>query len=304
MPSISPPALSTGSNIKIISTARAINPDELYFSYQILNSWFWQYTIGKTIGERENQFAGSDEIRRQDLQEALDDAEINCILFARGGYGTVRILDELSYEKICRFPKWLVGYSDMTALFMDLYTKTGLPSLHAPMPIGWEKNSADCLQEIKKILEGGKMHYKMEPHPLNKLGYAEGILLGGNLSVIYSLLGSRSEPNWEQVILFLEDIGEYLYHLDRMMMALSRRGVLQKIVGLVIGRFSEMKDNTIPFGFSAEEIIAHHLKTISIPVVFQFSAGHIPHNLPLKMGVNTVLTVAPECVILRENGLV
>ncbi len=287
--------------VRIISTARAITREELGFSIDMLKEWGMQVELGKSIGSIENQYAGADNLRREDLQMALDDPTLDCILFARGGYGTARLLDGIDYSKFIQHPKVLLGYSDLTALFLDVYAKTSCMAIHGPMPVGWEKNTHESLAITYNLLKGDGMNYEFESSKDNRLGIAEGVLLGGNLSVLYSVLGSDSEPDWTGKILFLEDLDEYYYHLDRMLLAIKRRGMLSKLRGIVVGGFTEIKDNTIPFGKNHIEIIQDHCAEYGFPMAFHFSGGHLLDNRPLKLGVKVKLEVDDAKVRLTEQ---
>ena len=281
-----PTYLKKGDTIGILSTARKITEEQLHFAVQLLHSWGFQTRLGKSIGAEEHQFAGSDDIRATNLQEFIDDPSIDAILCARGGYGTMRIIDEVDYSKFVQKPKWICGFSDVTVLHEHLQS-LGIASLHTAMPSLFP-NTMDhpTLHSIEKAIKGEALEYKWKAsaqnlHPQN----IKAEVVGGNLSLVYALQGSVSDLNTDGKILFLEDLDEYYYHVDRMMCSLDRAGKLKNLKGLLIGGMTDMKDNSIPFGMQTEEIILHYAKKYSYPVFFDFPCGHIEHNYAIKLGV-------------------
>ena len=291
--------LEANSSVALISCARKVSNQEVKFSMDLLKSWDLKLYCGKNIFAQDHQFAGSISQRAEDLQWALDDSSIKAIFFVRGGYGSVQIIDHINWSKFKETPKWLIGFSDVTVFHSHIHQNIQVPTLHAPMPITFSKNNPNCLSMLKQILFGNKVLYKLAPHPLNKLGKAEGEIVGGNLSILYSLLGSESQVNTQGKILFIEDLDEYLYHIDRMMQALLRSGMLGGLNGLIVGGMSEMKDNHIPFGKNAEQIIRETVANFKFPVAFGFPAGHITDNQPLILGTNAVLCVEENKVFLK-----
>ena len=287
---INPPYLKPNDKIAIVATARKISAEELSFAIETLKSWGLQPVLGKNIFAVENQFAGSDKQRTDDLQEAINDESIKAILIARGGYGTVRIVDDIDFSKLKTNPKWVIGYSDVTVLHSHIHTHIGIPALHATMPINFSKN-AEAVETLRKCLFGETISYQFEAKALNKTGEANGVLVGGNLSLLYALSGTASDMDTKGKILFLEDLDEYLYHIDRMMLNLKRSGKLTNLKALVIGGFTDMKDNTVPFGKTAEQIILDAVKEYNYPVCFNFPAGHIDRNLALYFGKEINLKV-------------
>ena len=228
----------------------------------------------------------------------LDDAEIKAIFCARGGYGSVRIIDLLDFSSFRESSKWVVGYSDITVFHSHINKHFGIQTLHAAMPINFpEGKKNDSLSSLKAILEGQNTAYTMPENDLNRQGKANGQLCGGNLSMLYSLSGTASDIDTEGKILFIEDLDEYLYHIDRMMMNLKRSGKLDKLSGLIIGGMNDMNDNEIPFGKTAYEIISEAVAEYSFPVLWGFPAGHIPENLALVMGGEYELSVGAECSV-------
>ncbi len=272
--------------------------EELAPAISILEGWGYQVKLGQTVGGANHQFSGTDEERAADLQQLLDDPQIKAIICARGGYGTVRVVDRLDWTRFLLQPKWIVGYSDVTVLHAHLQ-QWGIASLHASMPVNFPTNSPEALQSLQNALAGTPIAHTAAPHLLNRLGAADGTLVGGNLSVLYSISGSVSDIDTTGKILFLEDLDEYLYHIDRMMVQLDRAGKLETLSGLVIGGMDDMKDNTVPFGKDAYQIIHERVAQYGFPVCFGFPAGHNPDNRTLVMGAHHKLTVAKDSVTLE-----
>ena len=296
---IFPEKLKIGDKIGIISTARKITLNELDPAIKTIESWELKVELGSNLFKVDNQFSGTIEQRSTDLQTMIDDDSIKAILCARGGYGTVQIIDNIDFSKLKNNPKWIVGYSDVTVLHSHL-NKLGIASLHATMPINFKTNAKESLASLKNGLFGNENNILCGPHPFNKLGKVEGEVVGGNLSILYSLLGSDSDINTEGKILFIEDLDEYLYHVDRIMMNLKRNGKLKNIKALIIGGMSDMNDNTIPFGKTAEEIILEYIKEFDFPVCFNFPAGHLDGNRCIRLGGKSVLEVNKNGVSLSQ----
>lgn len=280
---ITPPALKPGDTIAIISTARKISQVELEPAVAEITNRGFKVLFGKNLFEEENQFSGSDKQRAEDLQSCLDNPEVKAILCARGGYGTVRIIDQIDFSRFTISPKWVCGYSDVTVLHNKL-SRLGIESLHSTMPVNFSTNTAAALNSLFDALVGKSLEYHFDAHPFNKTGNAEGKLIGGNLSMLYSQTGSNTALDTEGAILFLEDLDEYLYHIDRMMYNLKQNGYFENLAGAIIGGMSDMNDNTIPFGKTAEEIIRDHFSEFDFPVCFGFPAGHLKDNRTLIMG--------------------
>lgn len=285
-----PSYLKPGDYIGIIAPARKISAEELAPAIAVMESWGLKVKTGKHIYTAYNQFAGTDMQRCADLQAMLNDTEVKCIIAARGGYGSVKIIDSLDFSAFKKHPKWIAGYSDVTVMHSHIHTHFGIETLHCAMPITFTKDT-ESLQLLKKALFGETLSYNIDPHPLNRKGTSQGTLTGGNLSLLYALAATPSDINTQGKILFIEDLDEYLYHIDRMMMQLKRSGKLSGLSGLVVGGMSDMKDNTVPFGKNAEEIIAEAVKEYDFPVCFGFPAGHGNKNYPLFLGRETVLNV-------------
>jgi muramoyltetrapeptide carboxypeptidase len=284
--------LKRGDKVIILSTARKITIKELAIAEKTLSGWGLKVIYGKNIFNEYYQMAGSDEERTNDFQSALDDKTIKAIICARGGYGSVRIVNQLNFKIFSKNPKWLVGYSDVTVLHNVLARKKiNMPSLHSSMPINFPTNTKQALETLKQALFGATLRYKVAHHLLNRTGSAEGKLVGGNLSVLYSLQGTKFEIDTRGKILFIEDIDEYLYHIDRMIMNFKLSGKLKKIKGLVVGSFTQIKDNIIPFGKTAEEIIYDAVKEYDYPVCFNFPAGHLDDNRAIYLNTEARLEV-------------
>lgn len=281
---LKPKLLKKGDRIFILSTARFILEEELQYALQIFEHWGLECILGKSLFTPYHQFAGNDEMRAQDLQEALNNNNIKAIVCARGGYGTVRLLDRVDFTNFQKNPKWIIGFSDVTAMHLHIHTNFSIPTLHGPMPITFPTNTTDAMQSLHQLLFDGAQHISVENHINNRNGSASGELIGGNLSVIYSMLGSSAQPDTNNKILFLEDLDEYLYHIDRMMQAFKRAGLLSNLKALLVGGMTGMHDNTIPFGKTAEEIIIEAVSEYNYPVIFNIPAGHIGNNKSLYFG--------------------
>ena len=286
---IQPPFLKPGDKIAIVASARKITLQELQTAIDTFKRWGLEVVLSKNLFGSDHQFSGTDAERAADLQSALDDDSIKAVISARGGYGTMRIVDQIDFTKFKQHPKWIIGYSDITVLHSHIHN-FGIETLHATMPINFSVN-AEAVETMQKLLFGEKLVYQIEKHPLNKTGVVEAQVVGGNLSLLYALAGSASSIHTKGKILFIEDLDEYLYHLDRMMVSLKRYGKLSDLAGLVVGGMTDMKDNQIPFGKTAEEIILDAVKDYNYPVCFNFPAGHINRNLALVLGRRMKLVV-------------
>ncbi|AFU68644.1 muramoyltetrapeptide carboxypeptidase LdcA [Psychroflexus torquis ATCC 700755] len=293
-----PPPLQTGDQVAIIATARYISKAEIQPAIDLLKSWGLKPILGSSIGQQEHQFAGSDQERAKDFQNQLDHPDIKAIWCAKGGYGSVRIIDHIDFSSLKKQPKWIIGYSDVTAIHMHLQS-IEIASLHAQMAFDIEAKSNSTSTQLQKVLFGENAGISSQNiHPLQKNGTASGEIIGGNLSVLYSLLGSSSAPSFKGKILFLEDLDEYLYHIDRIMQNLKRSGILKVIKGLIVGGMTQMNDNTVPFGKTAEEIISEAVQVYDYPVCFQFPVGHTQDNLPLIFGKVARLEVSSSQIQL------
>lgn len=251
-----------------------------------------------------NYFAGNDKDRIVAMNALFENPEIKAIFMIRGGYGAVRIVDSLNWDAFLKNPKWLCGYSDVSVFLNHAFANYKMPSLHADMPIHFSDKNYDRrnFSEILNVLSGKIVSYELSPHHLNSFSSIKGVLVGGNLSVLYSLLGSNSFPETKDVILFIEDLDEELYHVDRMILALKRAGVFKRVNGVLIGGMTEMKNSETPFGFRAEELIVEHLKKEGIPLVFNFPAGHTCLNLPFFIGKETIIERVEDKIIFSQKN--
>ncbi len=285
-----PNYLQKGDTVAIVAPAGKISSDKIIPAIKLLEKWELNIIIGDTVGSGENQFAASDEKRIADFQQLLNNPKVKAIWCARGGYGTVRLIDKLNFSALKKQPKWIIGYSDITVLHSHIHN-LGIETLHATMPINLENNSKQALETLKKGLFGKKLSYEFNSSKINKKGNATGEFVGGNLSVLYSLLGSKSSIKTAGKILFIEDLDEYLYHIDRMCMNLKRNGYFDNLKGLVVGGMTNMHDNEVPFGKTAEEIILDCVSEYNFPVVFNFPTGHLDDNRALILGRKATLDV-------------
>ena len=290
-----PPCIKLGSKISIVSPAGKVDEKYIIPAVEWLQNQGYQVVLGEHVFARHYQFAGTDKQRLSDLQTAIDDPETAVVICSRGGYGTVRIIEKLNGSALLSNPKWIVGFSDITVLHACL-NKLGMATIHGAMPRYFLKNgdSTENLQSLIQILTTGKISYSFENSAHNRTGKASGELVGGNLSIISSLHRTKYEIETDGKILFIEDIGEFLYHTDRMMHQLKLAGKLDKLAGLVVGDFTDMKDNEIPFGKTVHEIVAEAVQDFGFPVAYGFPAGHGPKNFALAFGKKWELSVSNE----------
>ena len=292
-----PPLLQKGDKIAITCPAKKL-PQPMEQAVELLQSWGLEVVLGDTLDLSYHQFAGDDDQRAADLQRFINDDTIKAIIAARGGYGTIRMIDKVDFSPLEQYPKWLIGFSDITLLHTHLFTNIGLATIHGQMPINIPEASAHSLITLKQALFEGTLLYKVHPQPLNRLGKTSGILVGGNLSLLIASAGSISDLDYTDKLLFIEDVGEYLYAIDRMLHSLKRAGKLSNLAGLIVGGFSEIKDNDIPFGQTIPEMIMDIVKDYEFPVCFDFPAGHLPNNCSLILGKPSVLEVDENGAIL------
>jgi len=299
---IQPPQLAPGSTIGILCPAGAIPLEKVTICAQVLESWGYQVSIGKTVGTQFGHFAASDLDRQNELQSMMDDPEIHAILCARGGYGLSRIVSELNFTKIKAHPKWVIGFSDITLLHNHFTEVLKTASLHAPMAAAFNNGGAtnEWVLSLKHALQGKKANYKAEVHAHNKLGKATGKLVGGNLTLVAHAVGTVSELQTKNSILFLEDIGEYKYNIDRMMLQLKRSGMLKNLAGLVVGGFTQTKDSDPAFGATVYEIIEAAVAAYNYPVCYDFPVSHDKENYAIKHGMEYALEVTAKKVSLKE----
>lgn len=302
---ITPGYLKPGDKIGIVAPSRKVSRDEMAHGIALLHKEGFEIVEGKNLYGDHYQFSGNDNERAADLQQMIDDPDIKAIICARGGYGSVRIIDELHFESLMENPKWIVGYSDATVLHSHIHHSTGVETLHACMMHSLipEKYDDVSFRSMISALKGEPVAYEIPVaenfKTLNRQGENTSVVVGGNLSLLYSLAGSSSDIETVGKILFLEDLDEYLYHIDRMMMNLKRTRKIDFLAGLIIGGMTDMKDNTIPYGQSAYEIIFEHVREFEYPVCFGFPAGHGKENRALIFGREARLTVTEQTVSLE-----
>ncbi len=295
---IAPPYLKKGDKVAITCPAKKL-PNPMTDAIDLLQSWGLEVILGETLNLSFHQFAGDDDQRAQDLQRFIDDNSIKVIIAARGGYGTIRMIDKVDFSRLAQNPKWLVGFSDITLLHNHLYTNFNIQSIHGQMPVNIPDASAKSLESLRKALFGEEISYEFNSHALNNSGEAEGVLVGGNLSLLAAVAGSVSDLDYSNKILFIEDVGEYLYAIDRMIRMLDRAGKLKSLAGLIVGGFTGIKDNDIPFGQTVEQIVMDVVKKYDYPVCFDFPAGHIPDNRSIILGRKVSLSVQHHQVMLN-----
>lgn len=283
MEMITPPHLKPGDSIYILSTARKISKEELQPAIHELESWGLKVILGDTIEAEDHQFAGNDSLRTDDFNKAIHNNDVKAILCARGGYGSVRIVDDIDWNYLQKNPKWIAGYSDVTTIHCHAHNK-GIKTIHSTMPINFNTNSKESWITLKAALFGKNLDILSYPHKVHRPGEMKGEVIGGNLSILYSLLGSQSGVDTKGKILFIEDLDEYLYHIDRMMMNIKRNGYFNDLAGLIIGGMTDMNDNAMPFGKNALDIIFEHIEEFNFPVIYDFPVGHLDDNRAIVFG--------------------
>lgn len=296
-----PPYLKKGDTVAIICTARKFFPDDAKPAIDLLDSWGLKVKLGATIGLDSCQLGGTDLERAADFQNMMDDDNIKAIWCARGGYGTVRMIDLLDFTKFKKKPKWIMGFSDVTVLHSQANVER-VASMHCIMPFTVPKASDEVKETLRKALFGEQIEYVISSKPYDIVGKASGELIGGNLSILYSLLGSKSSLDTNNKILFIEDLDEYLYHIDRMMYNLKRNGYFENLKGLIVGGMTDMHDNEIPFGQNAVQIIAAIAQEYNIPVCFDFPAGHVKDNRALILGKQVDFEVNKKEIKLKFDN--
>lgn len=299
---IIPPYLESGDIIAIAAPARKVSEQEMLPAVRFLQEAGFRVHLDDRLFSECHQFAGDEPTRAGYIQELLDDPDIKAIWFARGGYGSARIIDQLDFSAFCRNPKWLVGYSDVTVFHAHVHQRYGIATLHGTMPINVHDGefNSPANQSLIDALTGSQLRYEIQEHPLNRLGEFSAPVVGGNLSILYSLMGSTSELDTDGKVLFIEDLDEYLYHIDRMMTNLDRSGKLRNLAGLIVGYLSDMHDNTIPYGKNAEEIVAEHCQKYDFPVIFNFPAGHEALNKAIRMGCPMRCQIQNQKIIIEN----
>ena len=301
IPTQLPPFLQAGDTIGIVAPARKVSEEEMQPAIQWLTKEGFKVLQGENLYAENNQFGGYDSERAKDFQAMLDNPEVKAILCARGGYGSVRIIDRLDFSRFMQQPKWICGFSDITVFHSHVHRHCHIATLHSTLAINIPQNTPAANNSLLATLQGKPLTFSGPSHPLDHPGTATAEIIGGNLSMLYSLLGSNSDIDTDGKILFIEDLDEYLYHIDRMMMNLKRNGKLEHLAGLVIGALSDMHDNTVPFGKTAEEIVAEHCANYDYPVGFGFPAGHIKDNRAFILGGKARLEVHDTNSVLTYN---
>jgi len=304
-----PPYLVKGDLIGITAPAGFLVPADIMPAVKQLEAWGFRVKMGSSVGKRSGSLSGTDEERLSDIQQQLDDREIKAIFCARGGYGSVRIIERIDWSKFRKHPKWILGFSDITVIH-SYVNNLGVASIHSKMGGAFPADTANLEQvtretaeSIRKALIGEKIIYPVKPHEKNRTGRATGVVVGGNLKTIESLAGSKSDIDTKNKILFLEDVGEYLYSIDRMFWNLEQSGKLEKLAGLVIGGFRVKPADTPDeeFGKDLYEIVWEKIRKYSFPVCFDFPVGHQKNNYAIKCGVRHLLDVRATEVSLTEN---
>ena len=295
---IIPPFLKAGDTVALVCTARKFFPEDAKPAIDLLESWGLKVKLGATIGLDNFQLGGTDSQRAADFQAQLDDENVKAIWCARGGYGTVRIIDLLDFTKFKKYPKWIMGFSDVTVLHSQLNVER-VATLHSIMPFTVPKAPEEVKETLRKALFGETISYTIPSQSYDVKGTASGELVGGNLSILYSLLGSKSAISTKDKILFIEDLDEYLYHIDRMMYNLKRNDYFENVKGIIVGSMTDMHDNEIPFGQNEVQIITEIAKENRIPIAFEFPAGHQTDNRTLIFGKQVYFEVNEKEVNLQ-----
>ncbi|MDZ7900894.1 MAG: LD-carboxypeptidase [Arcicella sp.] len=300
-----PNSLQKGDTVGLLALACKVDFEVLKPAIALMeNDWGLKVILGESLTSAHHQFAGDDSVRANDFQLMLDNPEIRAIFSARGGYGSSRLLDKIDFTAFQKLPKWVIGFSDITAVHCHIHT-LNIESLHATMPkLFLQEGGEESLESLRKILFGELLSYEVLPNQMNRLGIGEGQLIGGNLALLVHLIGSKSDINYDNKILFLEDVNEYFYNIDRMMIQLKRSGKLQNLAGLIVGSFSDCQDNDVPFGKTANEIIEEAVAEYNFPVCYGFPIGHEPENWAMPCGRKIILAVEKDGVLLNESTII
>jgi muramoyltetrapeptide carboxypeptidase len=295
---IAPPYLKRGDTVAIVAMASKLERKSIDAAVEQIESWGLNVIVGESVGVSDYTFSGTDEVRLRDFQVMLDNPNVRAIFSARGGYGSSRIIDQVNFSGFMSHPKWIVGFSDITAVHGKIQN-LGFLSVHGPMPktMLWDAKSDGYLQDA---LFGKSIEYNYSTHKTNRLGKGTGKIIGGNLALLAHGIGSSSDINFDEKILFIEDIGEYLYNVDRLMVQLKRAGKLSNLAGLIVGQFSDVKENDEPFGKIAYEIVEEHVSGRNYPVAYDFPIGHTNDNWSLRCGEVMRLTVKKKGVVLQS----
>lgn len=281
---LAPPYLKSGDKVALLSTARKVEYEIIEKTVLMFNEWGLEVEIGETMSSSFHQFAGDDMMRTRDFQKAIDNPEVKAIFCARGGYGTVRMMDNLNFTKFAQNPKWVVGFSDVTYLHSLINNQLNIQTIHAAMPATYKNTDLKAIEAIKNLLFGNEIQYPLEDCRWEKGDTMRGEVVGGNLSILYSITGTKSGFDTTNKILFIEDLDEYLYHIDRMLINLKRSGKLEHLKGLIVGGMTDLHDHDTPFGFGVEDMVLEHCEKYEYPILFNFPAGHIFKNYPIIFG--------------------
>lgn len=296
---VQPPYLQKGDRVHIVCPSGYLAKEQVKECTETLQRWGFHVTYGKTVGLGNHYFAGTDEERLQDLQNALNDPSIAAILCGRGGYGMSRIIDSLQFTQFKKHPKWIIGYSDITLLHNHIFTHTKVASIHSPMAAAFkDKLAAPYLEHLRQLLCGEPASISVATHSFNKWGKVAGPLVGGNLAMLAHAIGTKSAINTQGTIVFFEDVDEHLYQIDRMLLQLLRSNFFAEVKGIIVGKFVGAKDTTRPFGKSLFEILDEHLGVLGVPVAYDFPISHSVHNYPVKLGTEHVFEVSKTTVTL------
>lgn len=299
---IRPFFLQAGDTVGIVAPGGKVSQPDMQLAIQVIESWGLHVQTGNHLFEEYFQFAGTDEQRIADFQQMLDNTDIKAILCARGGYGTTRIIDRIDFSSFSTQPKWISGYSDITAMHCHLHAR-GIQSIHSIMPVTFGKEETTLsVESLRKVLFGETIQYQSDKHVFNRVGVANGVIIGGNLALLATIIGTPSDIDTAGKILFIEDTSEYLYNIDRMMIQLKRSGKLNKLAGLVVGQFSDVKDNPVPFGKTPYEIIAEAIQEYNYPVCYDFAIGHEPLNMAIPCGSMADLIVNVQGGVLSFSN--
>ena len=297
-----PPYLDRGDTIGLVCPAGYMTTERVQRCLEILQEWGFNVKVGKTVGGNStNYFSGTDEERLHDFQEMLDDDEVKAVLCARGGYGIGRIIEEIRFKKFAKHPKWIIGFSDVTVLHAHIFSNYKIATLHAPMAGAFNDGENEYILSLRSALTGSLAKYQVKPHEFNRIGMTSGELIGGNLALLAHICGTSSDVKTKNRILFIEDVGEYLYNVDRMLYQLKRNGKFDKLQAVIVGGFTENKDTDRPFGKTILEIISDVFKEFDYPICFGFPVSHGIENYALKIGVEYSLSISSGKVSLEEN---
>jgi muramoyltetrapeptide carboxypeptidase len=297
---ISPSFLSSDDLVGIVSPAGKIAPSSLKLASHYLENIGFRCLMGKSVAGQWHQMAGTDQQRADDFNEMLRNPEVKAIWCSRGGYGAIRLVNLIDFSLLEKQPKWIIGFSDITVFHSVLATQLKMKSIHGPMPKNLETGNYEFsgVDTLLQMLQGHEVAYQLKPHPLNVIGEGRGKLIGGNLTLLNSLVGTPYDFDPQGKVLFIEEVGEYLYHIDRMLRGLKLAGKLHGLAGLVVGQMTDIQDNLTPFGASSYEIISQVIEPYDFPVLFNFPAGHSLPNQPMMMGATVHLSVKKDMVTL------